>query len=286
MKAKNYVQLILTAALWGSSFLMIKYSLYELSSFDIAIYRILLGTLLVNLLYRKKVNIKKNDYKYFFVLGFLYMTLPFFLFALAEETITSALAGLINGSTPIFVALIAIIFYKEKVTQMQKLLILSGFVGVVILSLGNVNGVSGSATGMVYAFIASVCYGVSINLVQPLLKTYTPMGALKILLRSASLFSIFILGPFASWGIPSISVSLFPILLLGFGSSGIAFFYFYSLVNDVGAVVSSVTVNIIPIFSIIFGYLFLGELTTIIQMLGVSIIVISAFLFTRIKEGN
>ena len=84
MKAKNYVQLILTAALWGSSFLKIKYSLYELSSFDIAIYRIILGTLLVNLLYRKKVNIKKNDYKYFFVLGFLYMTLPFFLFALAE----------------------------------------------------------------------------------------------------------------------------------------------------------------------------------------------------------
>ena len=60
MKAKNYVQLILTAALWGSSFLMIKYSLYELSSFDIAIYRIILGTLLVNLLYRKKVNIKKT----------------------------------------------------------------------------------------------------------------------------------------------------------------------------------------------------------------------------------
>ena len=50
MKAKNYVQLILTAALWGSSFLMIKYSLYELSSFDIAIYRIILGTLLENLL--------------------------------------------------------------------------------------------------------------------------------------------------------------------------------------------------------------------------------------------
>ena len=108
------------------------------------------------------------------------MALPFFLFALAEETITSALAGLINGSTPIFVALVAIIFYKEKVTTTQKILITSGFLGIIILSFGGQKALYGSTEGILYALGASICYGVSINMIQPLLKKYTPMGALKI----------------------------------------------------------------------------------------------------------
>ena len=286
MKIINYFQLLFTAALWGSSFLMIKYALEELSEFDIALYRILLPAIALNLIYREKVNVEKEDYKYFVVLGIIYMTLPFYLFALAEKTITSALAGLINGSTPIFVALIAIIIYKERVTQLQKVLITTGFLGIIVLSLGEGDSLSGSTEGVLFALGASICYGFSINMVQPLLKKYTPIGALVILLRSASLFSIILLGPFSTWSVPSVSISLFPILLLGLGSSGFAFLSFYKLVDDVGAVPSSVTVNIIPIFSIIFGYLFLNEITSINQIIGVSIIVVSAFFFTRINDSR
>ena len=286
MKLVNYFQLFFTSALWGSSFLMIKFSLEELSPFDIAMYRILLPAIVLNLLYRKKVKVSKSDYKYFFILGIIYMALPFFLFALAEETITSALAGLINGSTPIFVALVAIIFYKEKVTTTQKILITSGFLGIIILSFGGQKALYGSTEGILYALGASICYGVSINMIQPLLKKYTPMGALKILLLSASFISIALLGPFSTWVIPSYSISLYPIIILGLGSSGFAFLTFYQLVDDVGAVPSSVTVNVIPIFSIIFGYLFLDEITTLIQMVGVAIVVVSAFFFTRIKSST
>jgi len=286
MKLKNYFYLLFTAGVWGSSFLMIKYSLQELSEFDIALYRILLPTIVLNIFNRDKVDILKEDYKYFLILGVIYMTLPFYLFALAEKTITSALAGLINGSTPIFVALIAILFYKEKVTLLQKIFITTGFVGVVVLSVGGQSIASGSSKGILYALIASICYGVAINMVQPLLKKYTPIGALKMLLRSASFSSILLLAPFSTWTIPSFSVSLFPILLLGIGSSGFAFLTFYKLIDDVGAVPSIVTVNIIPIFSILFGYIFLKEITTSTQLIGVSIIVISAIFFTRIKESS
>ena len=104
--------------------------------------------------------------------------------------------------------------------------------------------------------------------------------------QPASLFSILLLGPFSTWTIPSFSVSLFPLLLLGIGSSGLAFLTFYKLIDDVGAVPSSVTVNIIPIFSILFGYFFLQEMTSVTQLIGVSIIVISAIFFTRIKVST
>ena len=88
---------------------------------------------------------------------------------------------------------------------------------------------------------------------------------LKISLRYATLFSFIMLLPNSDIVLPSISDSLFPILLLGIGSSGIAFVSFYNLINDVGAVAGSITVYIIPIFSTIFGFVFLTgyEITSI-----------------------
>jgi drug/metabolite transporter (DMT)-like permease len=70
-------------------------------------------------------------------------------------------------------------------------------------------------------------------------------------------------------------------LLLGIGSSGIAFLSFYKLIDDVGAVAGSITVYIIPIFSVIFGYMFLNEYTSSIQMIGIFIVIISAYQFSK-----
>ena len=84
--------------------------------------------------------------------------------------------------------------------------------------------------------------------------------------------------------LPSISDSLFPILLLGIGSSGIAFVSFYNLINDVGAVAGSITVYIIPIFSTIFGFVFLNEYTNNVQFVGIVIVILSAYRFSKIKN--
>ena len=116
MKIVNYFQILLTSALWGSSFLMMKYALEELDPFQISFYRIFIGMVFINLLNIKKVNIPLSQHKYLALVGTLWMALPFFLFAKAEETISSSLAGLINGSTPIFISLIAYVVFKENIT--------------------------------------------------------------------------------------------------------------------------------------------------------------------------
>ena len=72
--------------------------------------------------------------------------------------------------------------------------------------------------------------------------------------------------------------------MLGVGSSGIAFLSFYNLIDDVGAVAGSITVYIIPIFSTIFGFTFLNEATEVIQLIGVFIVIFSAFQFSRINN--
>ena len=281
MNFKNFILALVTSSIWGSSFLMIKYSLEELNPSDIAIYRILIGALFINIFVRAKENIIKTDNVKIFIISFFWMALPFYMFGIAEQTITSSLAGLINGSTPIFVAFIAVIFYKLKVTKIQILYIFTGFIGVGLISLSE--GISDLSfdIGFIYALIASISYGIAVNMVEPLIKKYDSLIVIKIVIRYALLISLLMLGPTASFKLPTAGVSLIPMLVLGIGSTGIAFLTYYKLLESVGRISSSFIVYMIPIFSIYFGYQFLNEITNSIQFLGIGVILTSAFLYSR-----
>ena len=281
MQIKNLFLAIVTSAIWGSSFLMIKYSLDELNPSDIALYRILIGALFVNIFVRTKEKIDKADHIKFVIVSFFWMALPFYMFGIAEQTITSSLAGLINGSTPIFVAFIAVVFYRLRITNLQIIYIFSGFVGVGLITLsGGINELSFNI-GSIFALIASISYGIAVNIVEPLIKKYQSYIVLKIVMRYASLLSLILYGFTASFKLPTLQVSLIPMLILGICGTGIAFLTYYKLLDNVGRISSSFIVYMIPIFSIFFGYQFLNEITYAIQFVGIGVILTSAFLYSR-----
>jgi drug/metabolite transporter (DMT)-like permease len=281
MKLINYFQILLTSSLWGSSFLMMKYALEELDPFQISFYRIFIGMVFINLLNIKKVSIPLSQHKYLALVGTLWMALPFFLFAKAEETISSSLAGLINGSTPIFISLIAYVVFKENISNIQKTYLITGFLGIYLVSFGFNSFLLDLNLGAFLALLASISYGFAANIVQPLIKKYGSLNTLKIALRYGALFSFIALLPNSSLVLPTVEIALFPMILLGIGSSGIAFLSFYKLIDDVGAVAGSITVYIIPIFSVVFGYIFLDEYTSNIQMVGIFVVIISAYQFSK-----
>ena len=281
MQIKNLFLALVTSSIWGSSFLMIKYSLDELNPSDIALYRILIGALFVNIFVRTKEKIDKADHIKFVIVSFFWMALPFYMFGIAEKTITSSLAGLINGSTPIFVAFIAVVFYRLRITNLQIIYIFSGFIGVGLITLsGGINELSFNI-GSIFALIASISYGIAVNIVEPLIKKYESYIVLKIVMRYASLLSLILYGFTASFKLPTLQISLIPMLILGIGGTGIAFLTYYKLLDNVGRISSSFIVYMIPIFSIFFGYQFLNEITYAIQFVGIGVILTSAFLYSR-----
>ena len=281
MQIKNLFLALVTSSIWGSSFLMIKYSLDELNPSDIALYRILIGALFVIIFVRTKEKIDKADHIKFVIVSFFWMALPFYMLGIAEQTITSSLAGLINGSTPIFVAFIAVVFYRLRITNLQIIYIFSGFVGVGLITLsGGINELSFNI-GSIFALIASISYGIAVNIVEPLIKKYESYIVLKIVMRYASLLSLILYGFTASFKLPTLQVSLIPMLILGIGGTGIAFLTYYKLLDNVGRISSSFIVYMIPIFSIFFGYQFLNEITYAIQFVGIGVILTSAFLYSR-----
>ena len=284
MQIKNYLQILLTSSLWGSSFLMMKYALEELDAYNISFYRILIGMIFINILNFKKTNFPIRKHFQLSLVGILWMSFPFYLFAKAEETITSSLAGLINGSTPIFISLIAVLIFKDKILKKQIMYLFTGFIGIYFVSFGFSNAFEDFNLGAMLALLASVSYGFAANIVQSLIKEYGSLQTLKIALRYATVISFILLNVNSSLSVPTYEISLFPMLMLGIGSSGIAFLSFYNLIDDVGAIAGSITVYIIPIFSMIFGYIFLNETTQLIQLIGIATVIMSAFQFSKIKS--
>ena len=281
MKLKNYLQLLLTSSLWGSSFLLMKYALLDLNPFQISSYRIFIGAIFINLISNQHKKFPLKKHLNLSLVGLLWMSIPFYFFAKAEETIQSNLAGLINGATPIFISLFGVLFFAQKINKKQKTFLLFGFVGIYLLSFGIESFNFNLDIGTILALLASICYGLAANIVQPLIKEFGPLNTLKMALRYASLFSLVLLIVNSVFVLPTPDNSLIPILLLGVGSSGVAFLSFYNLIDDVGAIVGSITVYIIPVFAALFGYIFLNEITTVPQMLGVVIVIFSAFRFSR-----
>ena len=281
MLVKNYLQMLLTSALWGSSFLLMKIALVELNPFQISFYRIFIGMVFMNLFITKTEKLNGKDHLNIALVGLLWMSLPFYLFAASEETISSSLAGLINGSTPIFISIVGVLFFSQKITNTQKFYLILGFAGIYVLSFGlnkiNIN----LEVGTYLALIASISYGFAANIVQPLIKKFGALNVLKIALRYGSIFSYILFSLNSNVLIPTVGESLFPILLLGIGSSGIAFFSFYKLIDDVGSIIGSITIYLVPIFSIFFGFIFLNEETTFIQIIGIGTIIFSAYMFSN-----
>ena len=281
MLVKNYLQMLLTSALWGSSFLLMKIALVELNPFQISFYRIFIGMVFMNLFITKIEKLNRKDHLNIALVGLLWMSLPFYLFAASEETISSSLAGLINGSTPIFISIVGVLFFSQKITNTQKFYLILGFAGIYVLSFGlnkiNIN----LEVGTYLALIASISYGFAANIVQPLIKKFGALNVLKIALRYGSIFSFILFSLNSNVLIPTVGESLFPILLLGIGSSGIAFFSFYKLIDDVGSIIGSITIYLVPIFSIFFGFIFLNEETTFIQIIGIGTIIFSAYMFSN-----
>ena len=284
MLLKNYFQMLLTSSLWGSSFLLMKLALEELDPFQISFYRILIGMVFINLIRIKKVKISLRDHFYTALVGFLWMSLPFYLFAESEQTITSSLAGLVNGSTPIFISLFGVLFFRQKISNIKKVYLFTGFVGIYVLTFGFQTANLELSRGFALALFASVSYGFAANFVQPLIRTYGALGTLRIALRYAAFFSFILFSINSELLLPTINGSLPSMLLLGVGGSGVAFLSFYKLIDDVGAIFGSITVYIIPIFSVLFGYIFLQEMTSLSQISGISVIILSAYLFTKTTD--
>lgn len=277
--ARDWGMLVGVAVTWGASFLLIEIGLEHFAPALVAFGRIAFGALALAALPAARAPVPRSDLPQIALVGITWMAIPFVLFAVAQQWIDSSLAAMINGSTPLMVALVAALLMRERPSRLQGIGLLLGFAGVAAISLPSAESGS-NAIGIGLVLLAALLYGFAFNLTAPLERRH---GALPVIWR-AQLVGIVLLLPAAVAGVPGSDFdlpSLLAVVALGALGTGVAFYWFASLIGSVGATRGSIAIYFVPVVAIALGVALRDEPLHAAALLGTVLVLAGAWLTSR-----
>jgi drug/metabolite transporter (DMT)-like permease len=190
---------------------------------------------------------------------------PYLLFSWSEQQISSGLAGVLSGTTPLLTLLLARGFAIGRLTPPRVLGLALGLAGVVLLAAPWHDGSRAvSLAGVLAALAAAACYAGSYVYARLLL---TNRGTEPLVLAAAQLtLGAVLLGTAMPWIGPqpmtlSSSVVL-SVVALGVLSTGIAYVLNYRLIQDEGPTAASMTNYLTPVVAVLLGFAVVDEQLT------------------------
>ncbi|MFZ2123314.1 MAG: DMT family transporter [Rhodoferax sp.] len=261
-------EFVLLGALWGASFLFMRLGAAEFGALPTAGMRVAIAALflLPLLLLRGQWQALSKHWGKIFFLGMLNSGIPFALYAYALLSISTSLSSLLNATVPLFGALVAWLWLKDRPHGMKILGLLIGFVGVAMLAWGKASfkpDASGLVTGwaVLACLGACLCYGISASFTKRHLG-----GVPSLVIATGSQ-----LGATVGLALPSLwlwpsqppsPTAWLALLAVGVLCTGVAYVLFFRLIDKVGAAGALTVTFLIPVFAVLYGVVFLGESVT------------------------
>jgi drug/metabolite transporter (DMT)-like permease len=261
---KDFISWLLFIALsfiWGSSFILMKIGLRQLTAYQVAAIRIASsGIVLLPVAIRHIKKIPKNKLLLIFLSGFTGNLVPAFLFCLAEQSIDSSLSGTLNSLTPIFVIVIGSIFFNAKASWKQITGVIISFTGTALLFFGK--GSLNESHDIIFAFFvvfATILYGLNVNIVHKYLDQIESLQIASVALSLNAIPALIILILTDYFSLPfnnkEVLVSTGAASILGIVGTAIATILFYKLLKRAGTVFSSMVTYGMPVVAIFWGYI-------------------------------
>jgi len=279
----NWLLFVVLTIIWGSSFILMKHGKEELFPSQIAAFRIFSGGIV--LLPLAVVHLPTIPLKKILIVilsGITGNLLPAFLFASAiAKDIDSSLAAMLNSFTPIFVVLIAIVIFKDKIKLQRIIGVITGFVGLVLLFLLWKEVSFENFKYALLILLATVLYGVNINMVGHFLKDVPPLYIATISLAFMIVPTAWVLWQqnFLQLAFSETTVqwAIVETGILGVVGSAIATVLFYMLIKKAGGIFASLVTYGVPFVGILWGVMD-GERITIKQVACLGIILAGVYL--------
>ena len=275
---------LLLALIWGNSFVFIMVGLESLTPAGVVFSRLFLGmvTMLVVSVVMRSPLPGRQYWKPLFIAAFPMSAGGWILFAFSEQYISSALAGIINGATPLTtLAAILIAFPEEKPTRQRVVGLGIGFIGVLVV-VGVWQGLGTSTwIGIAACVLAVTGYGIA----YPYVRRHLATGRSDALPPLTLATGLMIMGTIQSipfvlvWGYAHDPITV-PVagamLSLGVLGSGIAYLLNFRVISRSDATTASTVTFVITIVAVISGAVFLGEHITWNQPVGALVVIAGA----------
>jgi len=188
-----------------------------------------------------------------------------------------SLLGLLLYIYPAIVAVLAVVFLRERITPIKGLALVLALVGSVLTVGGNASG--GQPLGVALGLLAACMYSIYILLVSHTVTQVKPFPASTVIVTSTALtYALLVGGLGAKW--PQTSAGWFTVLALGLVSA-VAILTFYAGIDHVGPTTASILSAVEPVTTVLLAALVLHDPITLLQIAGGSLILLAVALLAR-----
>lgn len=274
---------VLLAAIWGASFLFMRIGVLEFGPLPTAAVRVAIAAafLLPIVWLRGLLPELKKHWRRTFFIGLLNSGIPFALFSFALLSISTGLSAILNATVPMFGALVAWVWLKDKLDASRVLGLIIGFAGVALLAwrasgpgVGFRPALAAVAPGwaVLACLLAVVCYGISASYTKRYLAGLPPL----VTAAGSQIGATLGLALPALWLWPARlpgSAAWLALLVLGVFCTGLAYILFFRLIENAGPARALSVTFVVPVFAVLYGVLFLGESVTL-WMLGCAAVIV------------
>ena len=277
----NFLQLVFLGAIWGASFLFMRVAAIPLGPAVLIEGRVLSAAIMlsiVGLLWRKNLNFLAHP-KHFFMLGLMNTAIPFLLFAYAAKTLNVSALAILNSTAPIWSAIIGAIWNKTSLSKSVVFGLCLGVIGVAILVGWDAIELGKDAIFPLLAGTgAAFCYGIATNYASRASKVEAFSNAHGNMWWAVLLVLPVI--PFLPASGPVDIDVVGAVLALGILCTAIAYLIYFRLVAAIGPSSTLSVTFLIPVFGILWGYLFLNEPVGINTLFGGTLVIVGTMFVT------
>ena len=281
---KGWIVFIVLAFVWGGSFILIKKGLIHFSPIQVGSLRVFISALaFIPTYFIARVDFPKGKVLLIGLITFIGNGLPAFLFALAETRLGSAVSGVLNSLSPVFALIFAILFFNTPFKRHYIVGLVFGCIGIACLMIGERDWRVSSY--IFYLVFATLCYGLSVNLIKKYGQGVHPIAFTSIGFISIGWIGAILLwmtGGFEkvfsreSWSDPMPSLIVLALVCTVFAN-----ILFNWLIQRTNAVFSSAIAYAIPCMALVWGTLD-GEIITIYHLAGFAFIITAVYTLRRL----
>jgi drug/metabolite transporter (DMT)-like permease len=280
LKPADWLRIALPGLIWGTSFLFIAEGLEAVGPNGVTFLRLVIGFATLACFPGAWKSIPKSDWGWVAAVGLVWMAFPLSMFPYAEQRVSSAITGMLNGGVPLTTAIVAAFLARKFPAKGILAGLAVGLFGVVLVALPALGEGKNSVDGVLMILAAVIGYGVALNIARPLQVKY---GSIPVIWRAQAV-AVLLTAPLGIGEVAQAHWSLWPLLALvglGVGGTAIAFILMTGNAGKFGATRASATTFLMPPVALLLGVIVRDEKVALLSILGGAICILGAWVMAR-----
>ena len=279
-----YLALILATIFWSISYIWYKVIYEAYTPAIVLFFRLLIASLFLvffSAVMRKLQKLRKGDVYWFLLMAFFEPLLYFTGESFGMLYVSATVGAVIISMIPVFVPLIMLIFYKQKIVLINLLGVLVSIAGVYMVLVNEQMALTASVKGMLFMFLAvaaALGYTVLLHRMVAKYNAYTIITWQNVF-AAVYFIPVFLLSDFQLFISTPVDVSAFlRIAGLAVFASSLAYIFYAEGVKRLGATKATVFTNLVPVSTAVLAYYILNERLAYINIGGIVLVIVGLFL--------